>query len=75
MTFRNYKKGKTYAYCHTPLREANKKIILWNLNNRYKGNFIRKNIYLIAVKIYKIFEKKAWKKLDVVIFNSEKPVW
>jgi glycosyltransferase involved in cell wall biosynthesis len=28
-------------------------------------------MYLLAVKFYKIFEKKAWKKLDVVIFNSE----
>tara|TARA_Y100000034_G_scaffold67954_1_gene81991 strand:- start:665 stop:1819 length:1155 start_codon:yes stop_codon:yes gene_type:complete len=71
ITFRNYKKSKTYAYCHTPLREANKKIVKWNLENRYKGNFIKKQIYLLSVKFYKIFEKKAWKKLDVIIFNSE----
>lgn len=71
ITFRNYKKGQTYAYIHTPLREANKKIIRWNLENRYKNNFLGKYIYLLSVKIYKIFEKKAWKKLDVVIFNSE----
>ena len=71
IVFRNYKKLKTYTYCHTPLREANKKIIKWNLENRYKKNFLMKNIYLIAVKIYRILEKRAWKKLDVVIFNSE----
>ena len=71
ITFRNYKKGKTYAYCHTPLREANKKIVKWNLKNRYKNSFFKKNIYLAAVKFYRIFEKKSWKKLNVVIFNSE----
>ena len=71
ITFRNYKKGKTYAYVHTPLREANEKIVKWNLENRHKGNFLQKQIYLMAVNIYRIFEKRAWKKLDVVIFNSE----
>ncbi len=71
ITFRNYKKGKTYAYIHTPLREANKKIVLWNLENRYKNNPLKKQIYLGAVKFYRIFEKKAWRKLDVIIFNSE----
>ncbi|MBU4308449.1 MAG: glycosyltransferase [Nanoarchaeota archaeon] len=70
ITFRNYKKGQTYAYIHTPLREANEKIVEWNLENRY-NSFLKKQIYLIAVKIYRIFEKRAWKKLDVVIFNSE----
>lgn len=69
--FRNYKKGKTYAYVHTPLREANIKIVRWNLENRYNENFLKKQIYLVAVKIYKIFEKLAWKKLDGVIFNSK----
>ena len=70
ITFKNYKKGKTYAYIHTPLREASDEIVEWNLKNRH-NNFLKKQIYLAAVKIYKIFEKKAWKKLDVVIFNSE----
>ena len=70
ITFKNYKKGETYAYTHTPLREASDEIVEWNLKNRH-NNFLKKQIYLAAVKIYKIFEKKAWKKLDVVIFNSE----
>jgi len=71
ITFKNYKKGQTYAYCHTPLREANKKIVEWNLKNRYGKNYFKKCFYLTAVKIYRLFEKKAWKKLDVIIFNSE----
>lgn len=71
ITFRNYKKGKTYAYCHTPLREANKKIVKWNFANRYEKNILKKYLYFVAVKIYRIFEKQAWKKLDVIIFNSE----
>ncbi|MBL7059159.1 glycosyltransferase [Candidatus Pacearchaeota archaeon] len=69
MTFKNYKKGKTYAYVHTPLREANKKIINWNLENKYPLG-IKRYAYIFATKIYKFFEKKAWKKLNVVIFNS-----
>jgi glycosyltransferase involved in cell wall biosynthesis len=70
IVFRNYKPGKTYAYVHTPLREANKEIIKWNLKNRHK-NIFSKLFYLIAVKIYRFFEKLAWKKIDHVIFNSE----
>ena len=70
ITFRNYKKHKTYAYVHTPLREANDKIIKWNLENRHK-NLVKKLIYLFLVKIYNLFEKKAWKRLDYIIFNSK----
>ncbi len=69
IAFRNYKPGKTFAYVHTPLREANKKIVKWNLENRHKG--IKKYPYILAVKIYRAFERKAWKKIDHVIFNSE----
>jgi len=71
ITFKNYKPGKTFAYIHTPLRDANKKIVQWNLNNKYKDKKITKLIYLISVKIYRYLEKKAWKKLDVIIFNSD----
>jgi len=67
--FRNYKKGKTYGYVYTPLREANKKIVKWNLKNRYK-NKISKIIYLSSVEIYRLFEKLAWKKFDKVAFIS-----
>ena len=68
--FRNYKKGQTYAYVHTPLRDANKKVIEWNLKNRYRG-FFSKLIYLTATKMYIIFENLAWKRMDHIIFNSE----
>jgi len=70
ITFRNYKKGETYAYIHTPLREANKKIINWNLKNRY-NTVLSKIIYLISIKIYRFFERLAWKRIDHMIFNSE----
>lgn len=68
--FRNYKPKKTYAYVHTPLRAASKEIIKWNLKNRY-NNRLSKLIYLSAVKIYRNFEKSAWKRIDFAIFNSE----
>ncbi len=70
ITFRNYKKGKTYAYIHTILRASYRDDIKWNLQNRYKS-FLSKEFYLLATKIYRILEKKAWKKIDYAIFNSE----
>jgi len=69
ITFKNYLLGKTYAYVHTPLREASENIIKWNMRNRY--GLIKKIIYKTLVKIYNILEKNAWKKIDYVIFNSE----
>lgn len=68
--FRNYKKGATYAYVHTPLREASEKIIKWNLENGDRG-FLGKGVYLLLTKIYKFFEKISWKRINVAIFNSE----
>lgn len=70
ITFRNYKKGKTLAYVHSPLRAATEEIVRWNLEKRYNTK-IKKIIYLMAVKIYRIFEKIAWKRIDFPIFNSE----
>lgn len=70
ITFRNYKKGKTYAYVHTPLRDADEEIMNWNLRNRHK-NIFSKSIYKLAVNFYKVLEKKSWKKIDFAIFNSE----
>ncbi len=70
ITFRNYKPGKTYAYVHTILRAAYEDDVKWNLKYRFKNPLV-KIIYLIAVKIYRILEKLAWKRIDVVIFNSE----
>jgi len=70
ITLRNYKKDKTFVYCHTPLREATPSIMSWNLKNR-NYSWIKKQLYLLAVKIYNIFEKLAWKKIDFAIFNSK----
>lgn len=70
VTFRNYKKGKTVAYCHTILRAAHKDEIKWNLKNRY-SNFISKGVYLSAACFYRWLEKLAWKRIDEAIFNSE----
>lgn len=68
--FRNYKPGKTYAYIHTPLRDADEEIMKWSLKNKHK-NIISKTIYISAVSLYKLLEKIAWKKIDYPIFNSE----
>lgn len=68
--FKNYKPGKTYAYIHTPLRDADKDIIKWNLKNKHQ-NIFSKSIYLFATNIYKLLEKISWKKIDYLIFNSE----
>lgn len=70
IVFKNYKEGETYAYVHTPLREADENIIKWNLENRPKS-FFSKYFYLFSVGIYRVLEKLAWKRLDHVIFNSE----
>ena len=70
ITLRNRIKGKTYAYVHTILRDAYKEIVPWNLKYRYK-NPLSKPIYLLAVKIYRSFEKIAWKRIDYALFNSE----
>jgi len=70
ITFRNYKKGGTFAYVHTPLRAATKDIIKWNLNKRYK-NIFSKAVYLLSTRIYNLLERRAWKNIDWAIFNSE----
>lgn len=69
ITFRNYKKGKTYAYCHTPLRVASGDVYSWQLKNR-NFSFSKKLLYILAVKFYNLLEKIAWKRLDYIIFNS-----
>jgi glycosyltransferase involved in cell wall biosynthesis len=70
ITFRNYKQGKTFAYVYTPLRAAQKEDIEWNLKYRFKNPLI-KLFYLFAVRIYKILEKIAWKRMDILMFDSE----
>lgn len=70
ITFRNYKKGKTIGYVNTILRDAYPEIVKWNMKNIYK-NIFSKTMYLLSVKIYRIFEKIAWKRIDTPIFISE----
>lgn len=70
ITFRNYKKGKTVGYVNTILRDAYPEIVKWNLKNIYKNIFSR-TMYLLSVKIYRFFEKIAWKRIDFPIFISE----
>jgi glycosyltransferase involved in cell wall biosynthesis len=70
ITFRNYKKGKTIAYVNTILRDAYPEIVKWNIKNRYKNIFSR-TVYLLFVKIYRLFEKIAWNNIDFPIFISE----
>jgi glycosyltransferase involved in cell wall biosynthesis len=70
ITFRNRIKGRTYAYVCTPLREATKRIVEWNLKNRH-NNLIKKGAYMLAVNIYRLLEKFAWKNFDKVAFISD----
>jgi glycosyltransferase involved in cell wall biosynthesis len=70
ITFRNYKKGKTIGYVNTILRDAYPDIVKWNLKKRY-NNIFSKVVYILSVKIYRLFEKIAWKRLDFPIFISE----
>ena len=70
ITFRNHKPKKTFAYVYTPLRAATQEIVKWNLKNRY-NNLFSKLIYLSAVRLYRILEKIAWKKIDFAMFISE----
>lgn len=67
--FRNYLPGKTYAYVHTPLRAASRDIYIWTMKNQMQ-NIFPKIIYFFAIKIYNLFERFAWKKIDFAIFNS-----
>jgi len=70
ITFRNYKKGKTIGYINTPLRYACPEIVKWNMKNIYK-NIFSKAAYFFSVKIYRFFEKIAWKRIDSPIFISK----
>jgi glycosyltransferase involved in cell wall biosynthesis len=70
ITFRNYKKGKTIGYINTILRDAYPEIVRWNNKHIYKNIFSR-IVYLATARIYRFFEKIAWKRIDLPIFISE----
>lgn len=64
------KKSPIVLYCHTPLRAAYYDDILWNYRYRFTDPLM-KFIYKVALHLYNHLERKAWKKVDFVIFNSE----
>ena len=70
ITFRNYKKGRTIGYVNTILRDTYPEIVKWNMQHIYK-NIFSKAMYSLSVGVYRIFEKMAWKRIDLPIFISE----
>jgi len=57
------------AYTHTILRAAYKYDIYWNFKYRFKKYYFL--LYKVALNVYNYLERKAWKKIDFAIFNSE----
>lgn len=68
ITNKNKIPGNTFAYVHTPLRDATKEDIAWNLERK---NFLERIFYRVAVSIYKLTEKSNWANFDKTIFNSD----
>lgn len=66
ITFRNYKKGKTFLYCHTILRAAYEEDIEFKIKSKFK-----RKLYSLMANLYQKIENKAWKNINCVIFNSE----
>ena len=56
-------------YSHSILRAAYKYDIYWNL--KYRILNIEVLPYKVALNVYNFLEKRMWKKVDFVIFNSE----
>jgi len=56
-------------YSHSILRAAYKYDIYWNL--KYRIPSIEVLPYKVALNVYNFLEKRMWKKVDFVIFNSE----
>lgn len=69
ITLKNYKPKKTLCYSYTVLRAAHQHEFRWNLRYRY-DSLLRKIPYIFAVKIYNIFERLSWKKIDMAFFDS-----
>ena len=57
------------AYTHTILRAAYKYDIYWNIKYRFRKYYFLP--YKVALNVYNYLERKAWKKIDFAIFNSE----
>jgi glycosyltransferase involved in cell wall biosynthesis len=56
-------------YVHTILRAAYKYDIYWNIKYRFRKYYLLP--YKVALNAYNYLEKKAWKRIDFAIFNSE----
>jgi len=56
-------------YIHTILRAAYKYDIYWNIKYRFRKYYLLP--YKVALNAYNYLEKKAWKRIDFAIFNSE----
>ncbi len=64
ITFRN-KHKRTVAICHTPLRVAH------TMYDYYRNQSLRNKIILpLAVPVYRLLERKSWRKLDYSIVLS-----
>ena len=57
------------TYTHTILRAAYKYDIYWNIRYRFRKYYFLP--YKVALNVYNYLERKAWKKIDFAIFNSE----
>jgi glycosyltransferase involved in cell wall biosynthesis len=57
------------TYSHTILRAAYKYDVYWNIKYRFKKYYFLP--YKVALNVYNYLERKAWKKIDFAIFNSE----
>jgi len=57
------------AYTHTILRATYKYDIYWNIKYRFRKYYFLP--YKVALNVYNYLERKAWKKIDFAIFNSE----
>ncbi|MFP3317445.1 MAG: glycosyltransferase family 4 protein [Candidatus Nanopusillus sp.] len=57
------------TYNHTILRAAYKYDIYWNIKYRFRKYYYLP--YKVALNVYNYLERKAWKRIDFAIFNSE----
>jgi len=57
------------TYTHTILRAAYKYDVYWNFKYRFRKYYFLP--YKVALNVYNYLERKAWKKIDFAIFNSE----
>ncbi|NIO20360.1 MAG: glycosyltransferase [Candidatus Aenigmarchaeota archaeon] len=66
--FRNHSKP-TLGICLTPLRAAHDPLLF---REKIKSkNLLSRNMYKLGVKVYKYFEKRAWKHFDRVLCISK----